>query len=40
MEDINAVNDPEIPVLPSLELGIVREIKIEDETVEVNHTHL
>jgi ring-1,2-phenylacetyl-CoA epoxidase subunit PaaD len=32
---LNTVNDPEIPVLTIMDLGIVREIKIKDETVEV-----
>jgi ring-1,2-phenylacetyl-CoA epoxidase subunit PaaD len=32
---LNTVNDPEIPVLTIMDLGIVREIKIEDETIEV-----
>jgi len=32
---LSSVNDPEIPVLSVIDLGIVREIKIEDKTVEV-----
>ncbi len=32
MED---VTDPEIPVLSVLDLGIVRDVKVNDETVEV-----
>jgi ring-1,2-phenylacetyl-CoA epoxidase subunit PaaD len=32
---LSGVNDPEIPILTIMDLGIVREIKIEDETVEV-----
>jgi len=32
---LNTVNDPEIPILTIMDLGIVREIKIKDETVEV-----
>ena len=30
-----SVNDPEIPVLSILDLGIVRDIKIKDEAIEV-----
>ena len=30
-----SVNDPEIPVLSVIDLGIIREIKFEDKTVEV-----
>jgi len=32
---LSSVNDPEIPVLSVLDLGIVREIKIDDQLVEV-----
>ncbi len=32
---LKTVTDPEIPVLSIMDLGIVREIKMEDETIEV-----
>ncbi|HUZ59413.1 MAG TPA: 1,2-phenylacetyl-CoA epoxidase subunit PaaD [Hanamia sp.] len=32
---LNTVNDPEIPVLSVIDLGIVRDIKIDNEIVEV-----
>lgn len=32
---LHSVNDPEIPVLSIIDLGIIRDIKIEDEVVEV-----
>jgi|SRR6185437_5484729 len=34
-ELLNTVTDPEIPVLSIIDLGIVRDIKIENETLEV-----
>ena len=34
-EILNTVTDPEIPVLSIIDLGIVRDIKIQDETLEV-----
>ena len=34
-ELLNTVTDPEIPVLSVIDLGIVRDIKIENETLEV-----
>lgn len=32
---LESVNDPEIPVLSILDLGIVREIKIDNESLEI-----
>jgi ring-1,2-phenylacetyl-CoA epoxidase subunit PaaD len=32
---LSSVNDPEIPVLSVIDLGIIRDVKIEDENVEV-----
>lgn len=32
---LSSVNDPEIPVLSVLDLGIVRDVKVKDEKVEV-----
>ncbi|MEO8719621.1 MAG: 1,2-phenylacetyl-CoA epoxidase subunit PaaD [Ginsengibacter sp.] len=34
-EILSSVNDPEIPVLSVIDLGIVRGIKIEDEGIEI-----
>jgi ring-1,2-phenylacetyl-CoA epoxidase subunit PaaD len=34
-EILYSVNDPEIPVLSVIDLGIIRDIKIQDKTVEV-----
>jgi ring-1,2-phenylacetyl-CoA epoxidase subunit PaaD len=32
---LSAVNDPEVPVLSILDLGIVRDVKINDDEIEV-----
>lgn len=37
-EILNTVNDPEIPVLSIIDLGIVREVHVENENVEITIT--
>ncbi len=32
---LNEINDPEVPVLSIIDLGIVREVKVSDEEVEI-----
>lgn len=32
---LGSVNDPEVPVLSVIDLGIVREVKVDDESIEV-----
>lgn len=34
-ELLEAVNDPEVPVLSIIDLGIVRDVKVENDTVDV-----
>jgi hypothetical protein len=34
---LEEINDPEVPVLSIIDLGIVRDVKMNDEELEVDH---